>query len=239
MLIIPAIDLMGGKCVRLYQGDFSKSKVYGDSPLEQARQFEAAGFSRVHIVDLDGAREGSGVNRGAIFEVAGALRVPVQVGGGIRSEKDVAELLDGGVAHLIISTAALNEPDRVTAWVARWGASPFIVSLDLRGGKLQTGGWLDESRLSLEAMTERVRGWGLSQVICTDVERDGTLDQPNYPTYVRLRSLLPEPVMLLAAGGISRVEDIRKLGEAGVQGAVVGRAIYEQRISLEELAGAG
>jgi phosphoribosylformimino-5-aminoimidazole carboxamide ribotide isomerase len=239
MLIIPAIDLMGGKCVRLYQGDFSKSKVYGDSPLEQARQFEAAGFSRVHMVDLDGAREGSGVNRAAIAQVAKALGVPVQVGGGIRNEKDVAELLEAGVAYLIISTAALNEPDRVSGWVARWGAFPFIVSLDLRAGRLQAGGWLDESHLTLETMAQRIRDWGLSQVICTDVERDGTLDQPNYATYISLRSLLPEPVLLLAAGGISRIEDIRRLGEAGVDGAIVGRAIYEGRISLEELADAG
>jgi phosphoribosylformimino-5-aminoimidazole carboxamide ribotide isomerase len=239
MLIIPAIDLMGGKCVRLYQGDFSKSKVYGDSPCEQAAQFEAAGFSRVHIVDLDGAREGSGVNRAAIFGVTRALGVPVQVGGGIRTQEDVAELLDGGVAYLIISTAALNEPEKLSQWTAKWGQTPFIISLDLRGGRLQAGGWLDESHLSLEVMAERIRNWGLSQVICTDVERDGTLDQPNYPTYVALRSLLPESVMLLAAGGISRIEDIQKLGDVGVQGAIVGRAIYEGRISLEELARAG
>lgn len=239
MIVIPAIDLVGGKCVRLYQGDYEKQTTYAEDPVDQALRFQAAGFRRLHVVDLEGARHGCGRNRKAIRDIVGAVRIPVQVGGGIRKASDVKELLASGARYLILGTVALTEPLRVTEWVTRWGSAPFLVSLDLKGGRLRVQGWTEESPLSLEEVIARCAGWGIGTVICTDVERDGTLEQPNYPTYQALLEKLPQGMLLMAAGGISRLEHLAALHHAGVAGAVVGKALYEADIPWERLVHVG
>ncbi len=236
MLIIPAIDLIGGKCVRLLKGDYGAQTTYGEDPVGQALKFEAAGFRRLHIVDLEGAKDGSGRNREAIRKIVQAVKIPVQVGGGVRTSEDVEQLLSWGVRYLILGTVALKQPRAVSEWVQRRGVEPFIVSLDVRGGRLQSEGWLEESRVSLDEMAGRLSGWGVSQVICTDIERDGTLDRPNYETYSKLRALLQDTTTLIAAGGVCSVDQISELKRRGVAAAIVGKAIYEGQISLEELA---
>ena len=240
MRVIPAIDLVDGKCVRLFQGDFEKKTVYGDDPVEQARDFQSVGFSRLHLVDLEGARDGGGRNRASIRRILQSVDIPIQLGGGIRKSYDVAQLLEWGVSYLILGTMVLNHPDQVEEWLAKWGPGPFIASLDLRKGRLQTEGWMKESSLDLRQVVNRVAGWGLRQVICTDVERDGTLEHPNYDGYSELLAMQDgSSTSLIAAGGISSLEHVDKLRQIGVEGAIVGKAMYEGRLSPEEWAGAG
>ena len=239
MLVVPAIDLIDGKCVRLYQGDYENQTIYNEDPVGQALKFQSVRFPRLHLVDLQGARSGSGQNRQAIKRILKAVAIPVQIGGGIRTFEDVKELLDGGARYLILGTVALKEPSRVSEWIERWGPENFIISLDLRQGMLQSEGWIEQSPVTLDQMMERISQWGIGQVICTDVEKDGTMEQPNYETYKTLLCRLPGRVTLLAAGGICSVPHIMKLKEIGVGGAVVGRALYENQIPMEELASAG
>jgi len=239
MEIIPAIDIKNGNCVRLYQGDYRQKLEYAEDPVEQALKFQSAGFRRIHVIDLEGAKTGRGQNREAIRRVINSCRVPVQVGGGIRTEEDVKELLDWGADFLILSTAALEDPERVASWAERWGGARFIVSMDLRAGRLQTEGWRSESVKNVSEVVQLIQDWRLEEVICTDVERDGTLEQPNYETYRYLSALLPDSVSLIAAGGISSPEHLRMLRKIGVRGAVVGRALYEGTFSWEEMLSAG
>ncbi len=239
MLAIPAIDLIGGRCVRLLQGDYDRRTEYAPDPAEQAQRFQDAGFQRLHVVDLEGARSGTGANRAAVRRIVRACRIPVQVGGGIRTEEDVRELLDCGVSKLIVGTLAVEEPQRVEAWLEHWGAGRFLVSLDLRGDRIQTAGWLRQSRCTVDELLQQVERWGVPELICTDVERDGTLDQPNYDTYRRLSRRLGDTVAVLAAGGVSRPEHLQRLREAGAAGAVIGRALYEGQYAWEEFLLAG
>lgn len=239
MQVIPAIDLVGGKCVRLYQGDFERKTVYGDDPVVQARSFVSAGFTRLHVVDLEGARDGGGRNRSSIHRILKSIDIPVQLGGGIRESEDVVQLLDWGISYMILGTVVLRQPEQVEEWLQQWGTDAFIVSLDLRKGRLQSQGWLQESSLDLKQIVERVMSWGLSQVICTDVERDGTLEQPNYTRYSQLLEMLGSSTSLIAAGGISSIDQVDRLRQIGVAGAIVGKALYERRFSLEEWAGVG
>ena len=239
MQVIPAIDLVGGKCVRLYQGDFERKTVYGDDPVVQARSFVSAGFSRLHVVDLEGARDGGGRNRSSVHRILKSIDIPVQLGGGIRESEDVAQLLDWGISYMILGTVVLSQPEQVEEWLQQWGPDAFIVSLDLRKGRLQSRGWLQESSLDLKQVVERVMSWGLSEVICTDVERDGTLEQPNYTRYSQLLEMLGSSTSLIAAGGISSIDQVDRLQQIGVVGAIVGKALYERRFSLEEWAGVG
>jgi phosphoribosylformimino-5-aminoimidazole carboxamide ribotide isomerase len=191
------------------------------------------------LVDLEGAKSGEGQNRTVIRQVIKACRVPVQVGGGIRHQADVEELLGWGADFLILGTAALEYPAQVEKWISRWGHEHFIVSLDLKDGKLQTEGWLKQSSRGLREVLQLIRDWNLKEVICTDTERDGTLAQPNYVTYQDLVGLLPSAASLFAAGGVSSPQHIHKLGSLGVQGAIVGRAMYEGTFSWEEWLSAG
>lgn len=239
MKVIPAIDLIEGKCVRLYRGDFGRKTVYSDDPVKQARIFESVGFSRLHVVDLEGARDGGGRNRPSVHRILKSVVIPVQLGGGIRGSEDVAQLLDSGISYLILGTVVLRQPDEVERWLEKWGPDPFIVSLDLRKGRLQSQGWLEESSLDLKQVVERIMSWELSQVICTDVERDGTLEHPNYDSYSQLLEMLGSSTSLIAAGGISSLDHVDRLRRIGVGGAIVGKALYEGRLSLEEWASAG
>jgi len=236
VLIIPAIDLVGGKCVRLFKGDYQAQTVYAEDPVGQALKFQSAKFSRLHIVDLEGARDGAGKNREAIRRILSAVRIPAQIGGGVRTAEDVAQLLSWGAEYLILGTIALKSPEIVSSWVDRWTAAPFVISLDLRGGRLQSEGWIESSPVTLREMVRRITEWGVEQVISTDVERDGTLEQPNYSTYRELIAGLPARVRLIAAGGVCSLDQISRLKQLGVSGAIVGKAIYEGQVSLEDLA---
>lgn len=239
MLVIPAIDLIDGKCVRLFQGDYQRQTTYQDDPVDRALRFQEAGFQRLHVVDLEGARLGRGANRSALARVVKAVSIPVQAGGGIRSQEAVEQFLEMGLSYLILGTVVLNEREEVDHWMQKWGAQRFIVSLDLRQGRLQGQGWTEESSVRLREVIERCGAWGIPQVICTDIERDGTLEEPNYKTHADLIEKLPKGTFLIAAGGVSRPEHVKRLKEIGVSGAIVGRALYEGELPWEALVHAG
>lgn len=239
MLVIPAIDVIDGACVRLLQGDYQSVTEYTVRPEEQALNYQEAGFERIHVIDLEGAREGRGRERKTVFEIRESCRLPMQVGGGIRRREDVEQLVNGGIEFLIISTAVTETPEAVEEWIESFGPERFIVSLDIRDGRMRTSGWLNESSEPLESIIERIAGWGIRQVICTDIERDGTMEQPNLNTMEKLLSHLPSDSFLIAAGGVSSPSQVRALAENGVRGAVVGRALYEGGYDLEEFLNAG
>ena len=236
---MPAIDLVQGKCVRLYRGDYSKQMTYAQDPVQQALKFQAAKFRRLHVVDLDAAKSGCGENREVINQIIQAVQIPVQVGGGVRGEEDVSQLLGFGARYVILGTVAVKEPAKVSRWVTQWDRESFIVSLDLRRGKLQCRGWTESSAVGVDELIARCANWGVEQVICTDVERDGTMEQPSFDTYGELLSRLPPAAFLMAAGGVCLPEHLVQLREIGVHGAVVGRALYEGQIPWEVLAGVG
>ena len=239
MLVIPAIDVIEGSCVRLLQGDYQEVTEYSVHPEDQARKYEKAGFERVHVIDLEGARYGQGRERKTVLGIRKNCSLPMQVGGGIRRREDVDHLVSGGIEFMIISTAVTEDPESVEEWVEAFGADRFIVSLDIRDGRMRTSGWLDESSEPIESIINRISGWGIRQVICTDIDRDGTMEQPNLKTMEMLLSHLPSDAFLIAAGGVSSPSQVTTLAENGVQGAVVGRALYEGSHTLEEFLNAG
>lgn len=239
MLVIPAIDLIDGCCVRLRQGRYDRQTNYDPDPVARALSFQKTGFKRLHTVDLDGARLGRGRNRKAVQEIVEAVGIPVQTGGGIRSDRDVAELLEAGVRYLVLGTVALESPGLVEAWIGRWGPGRFIVSLDLKAGQPQVRGWTSPGSPSLDEAVDRIAAWGVDQVICTDVERDGTLGEPGYAACREVLGKLKEGVRLIAAGGVSCPAQLGTLGALGVFGAIVGRALYEGDHLPEEFVFAG
>lgn len=239
MLVIPAIDLMDGKCVRLFQGDYEAATVYRLDPVEQAQRLEGAGFKRLHIVDLDAARDGVSTNRPIVEAIRAAVEIPIQFGGGVRGSKDVRELLGMGVDYLIVGTMLLSDPRRFQAWTQTLDPDCFIAALDLKQGTLRYAGWTRESALSLEECVSNLNGWGVRRILSTDIDRDGTLEKPNDATCRMLRGMVSHDTELILAGGISRPGHISLLRECGADGAVVGRAIYQGEVGLEDWVHAG
>ncbi len=236
MLIYPAIDIKGGRCVRLAQGDFDAETRYGD-PLEQACAFAEAGAEWIHVVDLDGARDGAARQRELIGAIAAAARINVQCGGGVRSADDVAALFDHGVARAVAGSAAVARPDDFNAWVEAFGAERLCAALDVR---LEDGnyvvaahGWRQSSGVPLGAALERLSGGALRHALITDVSRDGMLAGPNTALYRETAARFPR-LALQASGGVAALADLDALKAAGAAGAIVGRALYEKRFSLED-----
>ena len=219
--------------MRLLKGDYGAETRYEITPEEQAGKYQETGFERIHVIDLEGARDGKGRERMTVSAIRRSCSLPMQVGGGIRSTRDVEQLVDAGIDFLIISTAVAEAPELVAEWVKAWGPERFIVSLDVKNGRMRTAGWLRESEEPLESITRRISGWGIRQVICTDIEKDGTMEQPNLGTMEMLLELLPDDAFLIAAGGVCSPDHVRILAENGVRGAVVGRARYEGHYTLE------
>lgn len=229
MEIIPAIDLRGGKCVRLYQGDYSRETVFSDDPVAMALRWEAAGATRLHLVDLDGAAEGRPRNAEIIAAIAGGVRIPVQVGGGIRTIETIRFLEGIGVARMILGTAALENPDFVEEACRLFGEK-IIISIDARGGRVRGWGWKTEGQMSIESAIREMERRGARRFIYTDIARDGTLTEPNFEEIKRFKSLTARPV--IAAGGIASIEHLKKLAGIGVEGVIVGKALYTGNIDL-------
>jgi phosphoribosylformimino-5-aminoimidazole carboxamide ribotide isomerase len=229
--IIPAVDLRNGKCVRLYQGDYAQETVFSDDPAAMALRWQSEGAKRLHLVDLDGAAKGEPRNLDAIVKILAAVEVPVQVGGGIRSQKTIAQLLDSGVSRAILGTAAIEDPDLVEKACRRFGEQ-IIVGIDARDGMVATRGWLKQSSMAAGELAKRMVDLGARRFIYTDISRDGTLTSPNFEAIAELCSQVEVPV--IAAGGISLIEHLTKLAVLGVEGAIVGRAIYTGDLILKE-----
>lgn len=227
---IPAIDIRGGRCVRLVQGDFTRETRYADDPAEMARHWQAEGAQRLHVVDLDGARDGVRANADVIRRLLASVEVPVQVGGGIRSVEAARALLDDGADRVVIGTAAAEQPEVLSAWVAALGAEQLVVGVDARAGQVVTRGWRATADLTVLAFCHQLAGVGVLRVVYTDVARDGLLGGPDVSGTRELARL----VRVIASGGISSVAHLRALAEAGAEGAIVGTALYERRLSLSD-----
>lgn len=232
MLVIPAIDLLGGKCVRLRQGSFAMVKEYSENPVEVAMQFIKAGASLLHIVDLDGARAGKPINRQTILDLKQRCRVPLQVGGGIRTYEAATEYLKSGVECVILSTAATEDSNLIKRIIAEFGAKRIIVSVDVAADNLvMTRGWNTASELTLPVFLERLRSLSCKDIILTDTQKDGLLAGPNFDL---VKEVVTSGFSVIAAGGISSLSDFKGLAECGATGAIVGKALYENKIQLLE-----
>ena len=234
MEVIPAIDLLDGKCVRLYQGDYSQASVFNDNPVETARQWAEEGATRLHVVDLDGAKEGKSVNLSVIEAIAKAIDIPVQVGGGLRDRAGVARLLNTGVQRAILGTVAVEKPELVTQLCNEF-PQQIVVGIDARNGMVATRGWLETSEVAATDLARRMAQQGAAAIIYTDIHRDGTLSGPNMDALRELAEAIAIPV--IASGGVSSLTDLLSLlslEPIGVTGVIVGRAIYTGDVSLKE-----
>jgi phosphoribosylformimino-5-aminoimidazole carboxamide ribotide isomerase len=231
MIILPAIDICAGRCVRLAQGDYRRATTYADDPVAVARQWEAAGATWIHLVDLDGARVGSCVNYKTIAAIRAAVRASLQVGGGIRTLNDLHSLLADGIDRVILGTAVLTDLQMVCDAIARWG-NRIVISLDTRGRLLAASGWQETSAILLVDAARQLYALGARRFIHTDIARDGMMTGPSYELLAELRAAVPVP--LLAAGGIASLDHLRRLAAMGMEGAIVGRALYTGSLNLQD-----
>ena len=231
MEVIPAIDIRHGKCVRLYQGDYSRETVYSDDPVSTALQWKAHGARRLHVVDLDGAVAGVPVNAQVIRRIMAATGLPVQLGGGIRTMDTIAKVLSLGVQRVILGTVAIENPSLVEIACGRFGEA-IIVGVDAKDGYISIKGWTQSSSLTASELVRNMAKLGARRFIYTDVSRDGTLTEPNFEAVAEFLSHTNLPI--IAAGGIASVDHLRRLAKLGVEGAIVGRALYTGDINLAE-----
>lgn len=233
--IIPAIDIINGHCVRLSQGDYQRITDYSKSPAAMAENFEALGFKRLHVVDLDGARSGKVINIKALKEITSRTNLIVDFGGGIKSEEDLKNVFEAGASAVSIGSIAVSDPDIVSLWADSFGAEKFIISADVRDNIVRTNGWTKNSGITLNQLISRYWNKNIRRILCTDISRDGMLCGSNIELYQTIMEQFPD-CKLIASGGISSLDDIKKLDEAKIPAVVIGKAIYEQQINLEELA---
>lgn len=235
MQLIPAIDLIHGHCVRLTRGKFETAREYEKSPKEVASEYVSYGFSRVHVVDLDGARKGQIVQLQAISEILSVPGIQAQVGGGVRTEEHIQQLLDIGAAQVVVGSVAMRTPEIVSTWATKFGPERFSVALDLEEGILSASGWTQKERSTIDEIVSKLEASGITDYLCTDIFRDGMLEGPNFELYQVLVHAHPK-IRWIASGGISSLEDLESLRRTGVYAVIIGKAIYEGRITLEELA---
>jgi len=231
MEIIPAIDLRGGKCVRLYQGDYSQETVFSEDPVGIALQWQSLGASRLHLVDLDGAAQGESYHLSMISEIAKAVKIPVEVGGGIRQIEAIDKLVTVGVGRVILGTIAIENPQLVKEACNSFGEA-IIVGIDARDGYVCTQGWQKKTSVTASELVQEMASLGVKRFIYTDIARDGTLTQPNFEAIIELTSKTSLPI--IASGGVTSVSHLEKLSQLAVEGAIVGRALYTGDIKLDE-----
>lgn len=233
--IIPAIDLMDGKCVRLKQGDFSKRTTYGDNPVETARRFEDIGLRRLHVVDLDGARTRKPQNLHVLESIASATNLVVDFGGGIASDADLEDVFNAGASMASIGSVAVRSPEVFLKWIGGYGTEKFLLGADVRGKNIAVNGWQTTTDLDIFAFISDHLSKAIKNVFVTDIAVDGLLSGPAIDLYTDLIRQFPD-LRLIASGGVSSVDDLRRLDDIGCTGVIVGKAIYEGHISLTELA---
>ncbi|MEK3933744.1 1-(5-phosphoribosyl)-5-[(5-phosphoribosylamino)methylideneamino]imidazole-4-carboxamide isomerase [Sporosarcina sp. FSL W7-1349] len=232
MILFPAIDIRGGKCVRLIQGDYDQEVVYNDSPTDMAKEWQRQGAEFIHVVDLDGAKTGDSLNREAIEKIAKAVQVPVQVGGGIRSMEIVDSHIANGVSRVIIGTAAIQDKQFLKEAVEKYGAK-IAVSIDARNGFVATDGWTETSEVKAVDLLAELVEVGVETVVYTDIAKDGMLQGPNFQELKVMNDA--STIDIIASGGVSTEEDIHKLREMNMYGAIIGKALYEGKLSLEKV----
>lgn len=234
MQLIPAIDIINGKCVRLTQGDYESVKVYNENPLEVAIQFEDAGLTRVHLVDLDGAKAGAVRNWKILELLASKTSLDIDFGGGIKTEKDVSIVLESGARWATVGSIAVKDEALLVEWIDKFGSTSFMLGADVKDEKIAIGGWLETTDIWIYDFIRKYMNHGLTQVFCTDVKKDGLLQGPATKLYKSIVNEFPS-LHLIASGGVSSLKDLEDLAAVGCNGAIVGKAIYENRISLKDL----
>lgn len=234
MRIIPAIDIIDGQCVRLSKGDYSTKKVYNENPLEIAKQFEAHGIECLHLVDLDGAKASHIVNHKVLEEIASKTNLKIDFGGGLKTDDDLRIAFESGAGQITGGSIAVKNPDIFKSWLAKFGADKIILGADANNEKIAISGWLEESDKELIPFIADYMKDGVSYVICTDIAKDGMLEGPSFDLYEKMLKQLPE-IKLIASGGISTFDELPKLAELGCEGTIIGKAIYENKISLKQL----
>jgi len=232
--IIPAIDIIDGKCVRLTQGDYAQKKIYNEHPLEVARAFEDAGLQRLHLVDLDGAKAGAVKNWKVLEALAGKTSLVIDFGGGIKKAADVDIIFNSGAALATIGSLAVKEPDVFVGFLQQYGAERFFLGADVKNEKIAVGGWLETTDKWVYDFIEEYIEKGIRQVFCTDVSKDGLLQGPSLDLYQHIAGKFPQ-LHFIASGGVSELDDVYRLEEVGCKGVIIGKAIYEGRITLQEL----
>lgn len=233
--LIPAIDLIDGKCVRLTKGDYATQKVYNEDPAAVAREMEQYGFERLHLVDLDGARAGRVVNHRVLERIASTTRLTIDFGGGIKTDEDLRIAAESGAQLFTLGSIAVQQPTRFLAWLDRYGAERIILGADVREGRISINGWKDDAADELLPFLTRYIADGVENVLCTDISRDGMLEGPATQLYKQVMDAFPQ-LHLIASGGVSCINDLRALREAGIPAVVFGKTLYEGRFTLEELA---
>lgn len=234
MEIVPAIDILDGKCVRLTKGDYDTPIVYNDNPLEVALQFEGHGIKRLHLVDLDGAKSNHIVNHKVLLRIASRTSLQIDFGGGVKSDQDLAIAFDNGARMVTVGSAAVSHPERMDHWLKVFGAGKIILGADARDGKVAVQGWKKESGIDLFDFLQDYSDKGVRQVLCTDINRDGMLSGPATDLYKSILERFPH-LHIIASGGVSRMEDLEALNSIGVPSVIVGKAYYEGRITLKQL----
>ena len=232
--LIPAIDIIGGKCVRLSQGDYESRKVYNENPLEVAKMLEAGGIRRLHLVDLDGAASAHIVNYRVLEKIATGTSLVVDFGGGVKSDEDLRIAFESGAQMVTGGSIAVRNPELFIRWIEKYGPERIILGADVKDRRVAGGGWKEESAVELFSFLDNYRRQGVSKVICTDISRDGMLQGPSLGLYKELLEHAPD-LYLIASGGVSSVDDIYRLEENGVPAVVFGKALYEGRITLDDL----
>ena len=232
--IIPAIDIIGGRCVRLTQGDYARRTEYSKNPVDIALAYRDAGLKRLHMVDLDGAKESYPANLAVLEKVAAQTGLDIQYGGGIKSREALSALFDSGASRAICGSVAVKEPELFREWLLEFGGGKIILGADIKDGRVATHGWLQTSELSATQLIQDFAGDGVAQVICTDISKDGMLAGPSFGIYEALQSEFPR-IDITVSGGISAMGDIEELDRMGLRSVIVGKAIYEGRITLEQI----
>ncbi len=234
MRIIPAIDIINGQCVRLSKGDYNTKKVYNENPLEIAKQYEAHGIEHLHLVDLDGAKASHIVNHKVLEEIATKTSLKIDFGGGLKTDEDLRIAFESGAGQITGGSIAVKQPEIFKNWLAKFGADKIILGADANNEKIAISGWLEESDEELIPFVKNYMKEGVSYVICTDIAKDGMLEGPSFDLYKKMLGALPN-IKLIASGGISTFEELPKLAELGCEGTIIGKAIYENKISLKQL----
>ena len=235
MQIIPAIDIIEGKCVRLTEGDYAQKKIYNENPLEVAKAFEGIGLMRLHLVDLDGAKAGEVVNWKVLEKIANQTQLKIDFGGGIKTEATLKTVLDTGAKYATIGSLAVKQPEVFQEWIARFGAHVFMLGADVFEEKIAIGGWLEKTNITVFDFMKLYMDKGVKQIFCTDIQKDGKLQGPSTALYQKILEQFPS-LQLIASGGVSSLDDLIELEEIGCSAAIVGNAIYENKITINELA---
>lgn len=235
MKIIPAIDIIDGSCVRLSQGDYNRKTTYSSDPLSVARSFEDAGLKRLHLVDLDGAKAGKIMNAAVLEKIAANTQLQIDFGGGIHIEESVASVINAGATWVTVGSVAVKAPEKLEQWIARFGGDRFMLGADVNGTKLAVSGWTETTDVEIVPFLDKWTAAGIQQVFCTDISKDGLLEGPSTALYRSLLQRFPH-LQLIASGGVSSIEDLQVLQELGCSAAIVGKAIYENKITVIALA---